>query len=314
MLNDDFIWVEKYRPKLVKDTILPEDLKEMFQEFVNQGSIPNMLLYGPPGCGKTTVARAMLEELECDYMIMNGSLEGRLIETLRDAVMSFASSVSFTGRKKYIIVDEADYLNKDSVQPAMRAFMEEFSKNCGFIFTCNNKVKIIEAIHSRCTVIDFKIPKKVLPTLAQKFMKRVCNILDLENIAYDKASVAEVIKKHFPDWRRVINELQRYSAAGKIDSGILSSMQEGSVKSLVGYIKEKNFTEARKWAAENTEHDATRVYRSIFEAVDEYVVKSSIPELIILIAKYQYQAAFCADLEVNLVAFIAECMVAVEFK
>ena len=226
---DNPLWVERYRPQTIADTILPEDLKATFQQFVDQKSVPNLLLTGSAGVGKTTVARAMLEELECDYIIINGSLNGN-IDTLRTTIQNFASSVSFTGGRKYVIIDEADYLNANSTQPALRNFMEEYSKNCGFILTCNFKNRIIEPLHSRCSVIEFKINKNDMADLAKQFMKRVKNILEIENIEYDKEAVAAIIMKYFPDWRRVLNELQRYSATGRVDTGILSNLQQTSIR------------------------------------------------------------------------------------
>ena len=309
---EEFLWVERYRPQTIADTILPESLKSTFQEFVNQKNIPNLILNGPAGCGKTTVARAMLEELDCDYIIINGSMNGN-IDTLRNEIKNFASAVSLSGGRKYVILDEADYLNANSTQPALRNFMEEFSKNCGFILTCNFKNRIIEPLQSRCSVIDFKISKKDLPELAAQFMKRVCNILTTENIEFDKASVAEVLKKHFPDWRRVLNELQRYSATGKIDSGILVNMQEISLKSLMDFLKAKDFTNMRKWVGENIDNDADVIYRKIFDQTNQYIAKSSVPLIVLLIGKYQYQHAFAADSEINLVCCLTEIMMEAEW-
>jgi DNA polymerase III delta prime subunit len=312
MIKDEFIWVEKYRPKTIEDIILPADMKKMFSEFVAQGNLPNMLFNGPPGCGKTTVARALLEELGCDYIIINGSMNGN-IDTLRTEIMEFASSVSFTGGRKYVILDEADYLNANSTQPALRNFMEEFSSNCGFILTANTKSRIIKPLWSRTTVVDFKFPKSVLPTLAVQFMKRVKAILAAENIEYDLPVVAELIKKFLPDWRRVLNELQRYSSSGKIDAGILANIHEESVTALIGFVKGKDFTNARKWVAENIDGDAGPVFRTFYDIASEKVAKGSIPVLVMLLARYQYQAAFAADPEINLAACLAEIMVEVEF-
>lgn len=310
---EEFLWVERYRPAKIADTILPDDLKATFQQFVDQKNIPNLLLSGPAGCGKTTVARAMLEELECDYIIINGSMNGN-IDTLRNEIKNFASAVSLSGGRKYVILDEADYLNANSTQPALRNFMEEFSKNCGFILTCNYKNRIIEPLHSRCSVIDFKITKKQMPSLAQQFMKRVCGILAKENIEFDKAVVAEVLKKHFPDWRRVLNELQRYSATGKIDSGILENFQEVSIKTLMGFLKERDFTNMRKWVGENIDNDATVMYRNIYDQANQYLTPSSVPMVILIIGKYQYQHAFAADAEINLVCCLTEIMMEAEWK
>ena len=310
---EDFLWVEKYRPKTITDTILPDNLKSTFQEFVNQKNIPNLILAGPAGCGKTTVARAMLEELECDYIIINGSMNGN-IDTLRNEIKNFASAVSLAGGRKYVILDEADYLNGNSTQPALRNFMEEFSKNCGFILTCNYKNRIIEPLHSRCSVIDFKITKKELPPLAQQFMRRVCNILTTEGIEFDKAVVAEVLKKHFPDWRRVLNELQRYSATGKIDSGILVNLQEVTLKTLMTFLKERDYTNMRKWVAENIDNDANAMYRMIFDQANQYITKDTIPAVVLIVGKYQYQHAFAADAEINLVCCLTEIMMEADWK
>jgi DNA polymerase III delta prime subunit len=308
----EFLWVEKYRPKTIEDTILPADLKATFQQFVDQQNIPNLILSGTAGVGKTTVARAMLEQLGCDYIVINGSMNGN-IDTLRNEILNFASTISFTGGRKYVILDEADYLNANSTQPALRNFMEEFSANCGFILTCNFKNRIIEPLHSRCSVVDFKISKKDMSKLAAEFFKRVQTILSTENVEYDKAVVAEVIKKHFPDWRRVLNELQRYAATGKIDSGILSSIQETSLKELLVLIKDKNFTAVRKWVAETSEN-TDDVFRKLYDISSEYFTSAYIPALVLTIAKYQYQAAFAADHEVNLAACLAEIMIECEFK
>lgn len=309
---EEFLWVEKYRPQTIADTILPEELKRTFQEFVNQGNIPNLLLSGSAGCGKTTVARAMLEQLGCDYMVINGSMNGN-IDTLRNEIMQFASSVSLMGGRKYVILDEADYLNPNSTQPALRNFMEEFSKNCGFILTCNFKNRIIEPLHSRCTVIDFKIKKADLPLLAGQMMKRMAFILGNENVEYDKAVLAELIKKHYPDWRRCINELQRYSATGKIDSGLLANMSEMSFKGLIGLLKQKDFTNTRKWVAENVDSDAVAIFRTLYDTAGQYVTKNSTPNLVMILSKYQYQAAFVSDHEINLMACLTEMMIELEY-
>ena len=305
---EEFLWVEAYRPQTIQDTILPDALKQTFQEFVNQGNIPNLLLSGSAGCGKTTVARAMLEELGCDYIVINGSLNGN-IDTLRNDIMQFASSVSLMGGRKYVILDEADYLNPNSTQPALRNFMEEFSKNCGFILTCNFKNRIIEPLQSRCSVVEFKIKKTDLPVLATQMMKRLASILDNESVEYDKPVLAELIKKHYPDWRRVINELQRYSATGRIDSGLLANVTETSFKDLVRFLKEKDFTNTRKWVAENIDSDATSIFRTLYDNANQYLTKNSVPNLVLIISKYQYQAAFVADHEINLTACLTEMMI-----
>jgi DNA polymerase III delta prime subunit len=254
----------------------------------------------------------MLEELGCDYIVINGSLNGN-IDTLRYEIMQFASSVSLMGGRKYVILDEADYLNPNSTQPALRNFMEEFSKNCGFILTCNFKNRIIEPLQSRCSVVDFKIKKTDLPGLAMQMMKRLCFILDTESVEYDKAVLVELIKKHYPDWRRVINELQRYSATGKIDSGLLANITETSLKSLIGNLKDKDFTNMRKWVAENIDSDATAIFRSLYDSANQFIAKNSIPNLVMIISKYQYQAAFVADHEINLTACLTEMMIDLEY-
>lgn len=309
---EEFVWSEKYRPKTIADTILPEELKNTFQEFVTQGNIPNLLLTGPAGCGKTTVARAMLEEIGSDYIVINGSMNGN-IDTLRNDIRSFASGISFTGGRKYVILDEADYLTQNT-QAALRNFMEEFSKNCGFILTCNFKNRIIGAVaDSRCSVIDFKIKKTDLPSLAKQMMKRVMTILDQENIEYDKAAIAAVITKYHPDWRRTINEIQRYSVTGKIDSGIIANLSEVSMKTLMGFLKDRDFTSTRKWVAENIDNDAIALYRTLYDNASQYITKNTVPNLVLILAKYQYQHAFVADQEINLMACLTEMMVELEY-
>ena len=312
-MNKDFLWVEKYRPKTIEETILPAELKATFQQFVDQKNIPNLILSGSAGVGKTTVARAMLEELGCDYIVINGSMNGN-IDTLRNEILNFASSVSLSGGRKYVILDEADYLNANSTQPALRNFMEEFSANCGFILTCNFKNRIIDPLHSRCSVIDFKISKKDMAKLAMQFMKRVTIILETENVEFDKAVIAEVIQKHFPDWRRVLNELQRYSATGKIDTGILANLDEASFKQLIGYLKDRNFTSTRKWIGENLDGDQTELFRKLYDNASDLLTLEGEAQLILLLGRYQYQAAFVADPEINTMALLTEIMSDVEFK
>jgi DNA polymerase III delta prime subunit len=313
MIDNDFLWVEKYRPKTIQDTVLPAELKQTFQQFVDDQVVPNLLLSGKAGTGKTTVARAMLEELGCDYIIINGSMNGN-IDTLRNDISSFASSVSLSGGRKYVILDEADYLNANSTQPALRNFMEEFSKNCGFILTCNFKNKIIEPLHSRCSVVEFKIPTNEKPKLAAQFFKRVLDILEKENVTADQKVVAAVVEKHFPDFRRTLNELQRYGASGTIDTGILVSVQDTSIKELIGSMKSKDFTSVRKWVGENLDTDPVVLFRKFYDASVEHFKASAIPQLVLLIAEYQYKQAFVADSEINTVAFLTEVMVECEFK
>ena len=312
-MNEEFLWCEKYRPKTIDETILPCDLKTTFQQFVDQKNIPNLILSGTAGVGKTTVARAMLEQLGCDYIVINGSMNGN-IDTLRNEILNFASAVSLSGGRKYVILDEADYLNSNSTQPALRNFMEEFSRNCGFILTCNFKNRIIEPLHSRCSVVDFKISKKIMAKLATQFFKRTESILQTEGVEYDKAVVAQVINKHFPDWRRVLNELQRYSATGKIDTGILTNLQEVSVKELVGLLKDRNYTEVRKWVKNNLDCDVNNLYTQFYEISSEVMNPLNSAQLVLLLARYQYQNAFIANAEINFLAFLVEVMKECEFN
>lgn len=311
--NDNPLWVEKYRPIKVSDIILPDDIKSVLQQFVDQGNIPNLLLSGGPGVGKTTAAKAMLEELDCDYIVINGSMKGN-IDTLRTDIQQFASSVSFTGGRKYVILDEADYLNPNSTQPALRNFMEEFSKNCGFILTCNFGNRIIEPLKSRCSEIKFSIKKAEMGKLAGEFMKRACFILDEEKVLYEKSVVAEVIKKHYPDWRKCLNDLQRYAATGKVDAGILSNFEESNLKDLMKLLREKNFTGVRKWVGENIDNDADVMFRRIYDTASTYFTKATIPHVVLILGKYQYQHAFAADAEINLVCCLTEIMVEGEFS
>jgi DNA polymerase III delta prime subunit len=309
----DFLWVEKYRPKTVEDTILPADLKATFQQFVEQKNVPNLILTGGPGVGKTTIAKAMLEELGCTYIVINGSMNGN-IDTLRNEIKNFASTVSFSGGRKYVILDEADYLNPQSTQPALRNFMEEFSANCGFILTCNFLNRIIAPLHSRCSVIQFKINASDKPKLAGRFMKRMTGILQKENVEFEEKVVAELIMKHFPDWRRVLNELQRYSATGKIDTGILANISSDNFKSLVERLKAKDFTGMRKWVAENLDNEPSVLFKRIFDNSNECLKADSVPRMVLLLADYQYKSAFVVDQEINFVAFLTEVMVDCEFK
>jgi DNA polymerase III delta prime subunit len=307
----DMIWSERYRPQTVAETILPEKTKKAFQKFVDEGSVPNLLLAGPPGTGKTTAAIAMLKQLECDYMMINGSLNNG-VDTLRHQIANYASSVSFSGGRKYVIVDESDYLSPNS-QAGFRAFIEEFSKNCGFIFTCNFKNKIIAPLHSRFSYVDFSIEKSEKPKLAMQFFKRVINILEKEGVEFDQKVVAKVIEKHFPDFRRVLNELQNYAASGKIDEGILTNFRQDSLDQLFGFLKEKNFTEMRKWVATNSDQDFAAIYTSLYHTGMEKVKMSTIPAFVVTLAKYQFQHSHVPDHELNLIAGLLEIMLEVEF-
>ena len=313
-MQDDFLWVAKYRPRTVEDTILPDDLKKTFQKFVDQDNVPNLILTGRAGVGKTTVAKAMLDQIGSDYITINGSMNGN-IDTLRCEISNFASSVSFTGGRKYVILDEVDYLNANSTQPALRNFMEEFSKNCGFIMTCNFKNRIIEPLHSRCSVIEFNILNKDKQSIAAQFFKRVCGILDTEGVEYDRKSVAEVIQVYFPDWRRVLNELQRYSSTGRIDAGVLANKSSDNISILIDLMKDRNFTAARKWVAENQDMDSSVLYRELYDILPLKIQSTqSIADAIIILAEYQYKEAFVANSEINRVAALATLMAEVEWK
>ena len=309
---DHLLWVEKYRPKKVEDCILPDTIKTTFQEYVNKKEIPNLLLSGSAGVGKTTIAKALCEEVGCDYIVINGSDESG-IDVLRTKIKHYASSVSLSGGRKVIIIDEADYLNPNSTQPALRGAIEEFSSNCSFIFTCNFKNRIIDPIHSRCSVVDFKINGNKAKMAAQ-FFKRVEWILEQEKIKYDKEVVAAVITKHFPDNRRILNELQRYSISGVIDKGILSNITDIQLDNLVKGLKEKDFAVVRKWVTSNLDNDPTRIYRKLYDTLYEQLKPNSVPQLVLHLAKYQYQAAFVADHEINMTACLTEIMVDCEFK
>ena len=311
----DFIWVEKYRPKTIDDCILPDDTKKTFKEFVTKGEIPNLLLAGPPGIGKTTIAKALCNELGADFYVINGSDEGRFLDTVRNQAKNFASTVSLTesSKHKVIIIDEADNTGND-VQLLLRANIETFYNNCRFIFTCNYKNKIIEPLHSRCAVIDFTIKGKEKTKLAGSFFKRLQNILDEERIEYDQKVLVEIISKHFPDFRRVLNECQRYSTSGKIDSAILVSFSDISVDELIKYLKEKNFTEVRKWVVSNLDNDANLILRRVYDSCYNHLTPQTIPAAVLVIAKYLYQSSFVSDQEINLLAALTEIMCECEWR
>tara|TARA_B100001094_G_scaffold333073_2_gene408379 strand:- start:882 stop:1820 length:939 start_codon:yes stop_codon:yes gene_type:complete len=310
---EEYLWVEKYRPQKIEDCILPESITETFNDMVKVGESQNLLLSGSAGCGKTTIAKALCNELDTDYLVINCSEDGN-IDTLRTKIRNFASTVSITGNKKIVILDEFDYSNAQSTQPALRGFIEEFSKNCRFILTCNFKNRIIEPLHSRCTCINFSIPKDEKPKLAIKFMDRIKFILDSEGVKYEERVLAELITKHFPDFRRVINELQRYSVSGGIDTGILTQIGEIHIKDLMKNMKDKDFTSCRKWVVENLDNAPTELFRKIYDGLYVHLNPSSIPQAVLVLAEYQYKSAFVADQEINLVACIVELMMGCELK
>ena len=309
----EFLWVEKYRPQKIAETILPSHIKATFEQIVNGGELHNMLLTGTAGVGKTTVAKALCNELDLDYLIINGSEEGN-IDTLRNKIKQFASTVSLSGGYKVVILDEADYLNPQSTQPALRGFIEEFSANCRFILTCNFKNRIIQPLHSRCTVIEFNIAKKDMPVLCNQFHNRVKTILGAEGVDHDPKIVAELIMKHQPDWRRVINELQRYGSGGIIDSGILVNLADDSIDDLIKFLKLKDFRKMRQWVADNMDSEPAAIFRKLYDTMYEYVDGKSIPQLVLILADYQYKNSFVADHELNLVACLTEIMANAEFK
>jgi len=312
-MQDQFLWVEQYRPKTIEDCILPKNLKDTFNQIVKSGELPNLMLAGTAGLGKTTVARALCEQLGIDYIIINGSEEGN-IDTLRTKIRQFASTVSLQGGYKCVILDEADYLNPQSTQPALRGFIEEFADNCRFILTCNFKNRIIEPLHSRCGVIDFKFDKKMLASLCGQFLNRLKDILSKQNITYDEPVLAELIMKHAPDWRRVLNEAQRYSISGAIDAGILVTLNDKSIKELMAALKAKNFKGMREWVVNNIDTEPHAIFRKIYDNLNEHLQPQSIPQVILILADYQYKNAFVADHELNVVACMTEVMANSEWK
>ena len=314
-MHDEFLWVEKYRPKTIEECILPENIKKTFKDFLSKGEVPNLLLAGPAGCGKTTVAKALCAELGVDVYVINGSDEGRFLDTVRNNAKYFASTVSLTSDSKHkvIIIDEADNTTPD-VQLLLRASIEEFSGNCRFIFTCNYKNKIIEPLHSRCAVVEFGIKGRHKQEIAAAFFGRLIHILDQERIDADKKVLAELINKHFPDLRRVLNECQRYSVGGKIDSGILAHFSDVRVNDLVNNLKQKDYAEVRKWCVNNLDNDPAVLMRRIYDSLYESLIPATIPAAVLILAKYQYQIAFVADQEINLLACLTEIMVECKFK
>lgn len=313
MSKSEFLWVEKYRPRTIEECILPSSLKKTFQQIVDTGEMHNMLLTGSAGLGKTTVAKALCNQLDLDYMVINASEESG-IDVLRSKIKQFASSVSLNGGTKVVILDEADYLNAQSTQPALRGFIEEFSSNCRFILTCNFKNRIIEPLHSRCSVIEFNTTKKQLAELAAGFMKRLQDILTAEKVDYNNKILAELIMRYAPDWRRVINEVQRYSSSGEITSDILIGMSDQNIAALVGFLKAKDFKSMRSWVTNNTDIDSSVIFRRIYDTLYDYAQPQSIPAIILILADYQYKAAFVADKELNTVACLTEIMASSEWK
>jgi DNA polymerase III delta prime subunit len=308
-----YLWVEKYRPQTIEECILPDSMKKTFKEFINSGELPNFLFCGGAGVGKTTVAKALCNEIGAEYLFINGSEESG-IDVLRSKIKNFASSVSLSDAKKVVILDEADYLNANSTQPALRGFIEEFSNNCRFIFTCNFKNRIIEPLHSRCAVIEFKIENSEKPKIAAGFYRRVIDILSFEKVQTDSKVVAELITKYFPDYRRILNELQRYSVSGIIDSAILVNLGDESYTELIKNLKAKNFTEVRKWVGKNSDIESTELFRKLYDKAIDYLEQGSIPQLVLILAEYQYKAAFVADREINTMAALTEVMAQLKFK
>lgn len=311
--NDSFLWVEKYRPQTIDECILPTNMKTMLKSYIDKGQLPNFLFCGGAGVGKTTVAKALCNEIGAEYLFINGSEESG-IDVLRTKIKSFASSVSLTDAKKVVILDEADYLNPNSTQPALRAFIEEFADNCRFIFTCNFKNRIIEPLHSRCSVVEFKIPRDETGEMAAEFFARCREILENEGVDFDKKVLAEVVRKHFPDNRRILNELQRYSVTGVIDSGILVNLSDESYTSLITNLKEKNFSEVRKWVGKNSDVETITLFRTLYDKAVTYMEPSSVPQLVLILADYQYKAAFVADHELNIMAALTEIMSSCKFS
>jgi DNA polymerase III delta prime subunit len=309
----EHLWVEKYRPRRVDDIILPEGIKRVLKGHVESGDLSNLLLVGPAGVGKTTAARAMVDELKAESFLVNSSLS-RNIDMLRDEIAGFASSISFEGGRKYVILDEADGLNPQSTQPALRGFIEEFSNNCGFILTANFREKLLEPLRSRLAEVNFQIPKSEKPALALEFMGRIKKILETEGVQYDSAAVAGVIKKHIPDWRRILNELQNYAKSGHIDSGILTQLSDELINQLLAYVKDKNFSEVRKWVAENDHISSSELFRSLYDRLNSLLETKSIPAIVLILAKYGYQSAFVADQQINTAACLVEVMVEAKFK
>jgi len=310
----NLLWVEKFRPTSIDECVLPVEIKKVFQNIVDTGEVPNLLLTGTSGIGKTTVAKALCNQLGCDWLMINGSNEGRMIDTLRTTITNYASTVSFSGGKKIIIIDEADYMNKDSVQPAMRGLIEEFSNNCRFFFTCNYKNKILPALQSRCSVIDFRIKREDKPELAQKFSEIAMKLLDSENIKYKPDVVAKLVVRYFPDFRRVLNELQNNAVSGQIDASILEASSNENFNQLIGFLKEKDFTQMRKWVAQNIDNDHVGLYRQVYDSLFLKLKKQSVPDAVLIIADYSYKSAFVADQEINMVACLTELMMNSEFN